>query len=376
MRKLLVFLVLVLLGLNSCFAQETPKPEFFGIYAVVNGQLIEFNKKDAAKLSGVGDLVNTTLGIRELNGPWLKDSKIYFITYGIKSRPTLSKLTWKETIQSKNFMTGATTNVEAKMYVANGNIEFKIAPVEGMEDCYKFIPSETLEEGYYCLHFGRLTSNDAMNMSIESNSNADIFDFAITKGLRIKGNLEDCNLEEGEYILPPSYGLHFIENGKYITVPVSKGGVKNIPEFGTLDERRRGVINITDIELDNSTLEKMFISFSKENARVGVKISISTADYKDMIPEKMFLSKLKQIEVDTRSKNEIKKSKPEEIEKVWIEDIEIPFKTVISGFDDRIASLFIEEKLKPGVYAFHNGLLKGQQPTYGVDNVIYSFFVK
>ena len=123
-------------------------------------------------------------------------------------------------------------------------------------------------------------------------------------------------------------------------------------------------------------LENIFISFSKENARVGVKISISTADYKDMIPEKMFLSKLKQIEVDTRSKNEIKKSKPEEIEKVWIEDFEIPFKTVISGFDNRIASLLLEEKLKTGVYAFHNGLLKGQQPTYGVDNVIYSFVVK
>jgi hypothetical protein len=377
MKKLLVLSIFVLLGIKLCFAQETPKPEFFGIYAVVNGQLKEFNKKDAAKLSGAGDMINTTLGIRELNGPWFVDSTIHFITYGINKRPILTKLTWEETVQSKNVVTGATANVEAKMYVANGNIEFRIAPIQEMEDCYKFLPSETLKEGYYCLHFGRLTSQDAFDMTVESNTQNDVFDFAVTKGLKIEGDLSSCNIDKGEYTLPESYGLHFIEDGNYIKIPISRGGVKNIPEFGPIDNRRRGVVNVTDVTLNASKLEKVFISFSEKNPRMGVRISISAADYKDMVPEKMFLSKLKQVEVDTRKEREIKKNKPEEMEKVWIEEVEIPYETVISGFIyPRIASLHLENNLEPGVYAFHNGLLKGLPPTFGVDNIIYSFRVK
>jgi len=376
MRNLLILSIAVLLKLSNCFAQETPKPEFFGIYAVINEELIEFKKENAVKLSGAGDIMNTTLGIRELQGQWFKDSNIYFITYGIESKPTLSTLTWKEAVTWKNSISGEMKSAEAKMYVADNNIEFKIAPVQGMQECYKYVPSKSLAEGYYCLHFGRLTSKEAMNMTVEANSNKDVFDFAITQGLKIKGELGSCSIEDGEYTLPPSYGLFLIENNEYVKIQVSRGGVKNIPEFGPLDERRRGLKDISNVELNSLKLEKMFISFSKENPRVGVKISISTADYKDMIPEKMFLSKLKQIEADTRSKREIKKLKPIELEKLWIEENDIPFKTVISGFvKPRIASLHIEKTLEPGVYAFHNGLLKGQSPTFGVDNIIYSFRV-
>ncbi len=371
--KIKLFLSALLLSLCFIsFGQDNIKPEFFGTYVVINGKLIEFNKDAAANLSGVGDLLNPTLGIKQLNGPWFSGKDAYFISYGNKNKPVLTKLIWQKTIPSKNSITGENITLEANMWVPNGDIELKIAPIQGMDDCFKLIPSKPLTEGVYCLHFGRLTSKNYIDASVEANADKDVFDFALTNGFLIRGDLANCDIDKGEYIRPDYYGLYFIQDKKYVNIPVNKAAKSSIPEFGSLDARRRGLTEISPIVLESSKLEKTFIAFSNPE----VTLSISNAQYKNMIPEKMFLSKLKQIEVDTRSERQIKKGEPEEIQKVWVEDIEIKTFFDLNSFVPSVVRIYISTPLEPGVYAFHNGLLKGQKTTFGIENVIYSFTVK
>jgi len=375
MRKLIVLFFLMQFGYSSILSQELVKPEYYGTYAVVNGQLVEFPKDSATNVVGVGNLLKTNLGIRDLKGPWLRDSTLYFVIYGDMSKLILSRVEWRNTVESKNPMTGVVSAVQAKMYVAVENIELKVAPYGNINNCIKLVPAKALKEGYYCIHTGRLTSDNAINMTVEANAKKDVFDFTVTEGFIKKGDMSKCDIEKGEYIKPTYYGLWAIENKKYIYIPVTKS--KEITTYLNNNKKNKGLLSITPVNLEASNLEKTIISYSYENARKGIKIGLSNASYKDMVPEKMFLSKLKQIEVDTRSKKDIKKNKPPKMEKIWVEDYQITYNVSITSFYyPRIARIYFENHLEPGIYALHNGALKGQSLSFGTSNVIYSFSVK
>jgi hypothetical protein len=376
MKSLLFILSFIALSHFNLYSQDIPLPEYYGIYSVVNGKLYEFNKSNAAKISGVGNLVNTTLGIKHIYGPWFNDAGCYFIIYGKPLKLELIELTWKSKVNVQNPMDGSVSSIDANMYVPSRTIALRVAPIKDLQNCYKYVPAEKLTEGYYCLDDGSLSSHNAMEISNEANSNSNVFDFAITYGLRIRGDLNKCDFDKGEYILPKNYGLFFIENKKYVKMPFNRKS-KNIIEYGDISTRRKGLLQISEVVFDSAQLERVFVSFSEYNIRGKVRVSLTTANHKDIIPEKMYLSKLKKITVDTRSKHEINKGKPQELKEVWIEDKEIPIIVKTSGFYYPLVALIVISKpLSPGVYAFHNGLLKGLKHSFGVQNIIYSFTVK
>ena len=139
-----------------------------------------------------------------------------------------------------------------------------------------------------------------------------------------------------------------------------------------------GIINLSGESFTADELADFFVVFSEYDLRAGDKapINLKYAPHRNMIPEKMFLEKLQPIEVDLRSKREVKKNKPPEITNAWLFEKSIPFEVSINGLDGRICKINILEKLEPGIYAFHNGKLNGESLTYSLQNVVYSFEIK
>jgi hypothetical protein len=247
-----------------------------------------------------------------------------------------------------------------------------------MENAYKYIPSKPLQEGYYCFHNGRLTSGEPMAATVEANAKNDIFDFIVSKNFGKSKKLSTLDINAGQYTLTPDFGMYFIQNKEYVRVPIIKK--ENTIIYGGKKSDSVAIITMPITVINKEQIAKYWISTSKENARndgfFRLKIDLSTVLYQDMIPERMILSKLKEVEIDSRSKKEIKNNVAPKIIKAWIEEKVIPYDIEFCWYSNPfIVKCELKEPLEPGVYAWHNGGLNGKEPTYR-NYVIYDFVVK
>lgn len=373
----LVVIFLIFFQINL-FGQDQPKPDFWGVFLVSNGKLIEFKDQDAKNLSMSGSLIQATMGISSVQGsPYFSDLNTYFIVYGDKmnpkngQNPVLSKLVW---------------NGSLNMYVAGESVNLKIGPVPGLPDAYKLIPERSLNQGLYCFHSGRLNSTSPMDGAIESNAKKDVWTFWISKEFMGRGQLSSVDISNGEYTTTPSYGLFLIQDSKYIQVPVCRD--KSIETFIDNDIEMKGVTELSGIEVDSAKMTHWMVANSENDIRnliVNVSMRVNYLPYKDMIPERMYLSKLKNVSVDVRTKKQIKKGEPEKITNIWVLSEPIPHLASISETAPTICRIVPIErldvnapkiKLSPGVYAFHNGVLNDGKRTFGVTDVVYTFTVK
>lgn len=364
-------------------AQNSLIPQYFGTYMVINNNINELSGSLADSLRGVGFLDNSLLGISNLKGnyrKWITDSNLYFIVYNqdFTEKPILAKMEYKKNTQMKNSMTEQIQEVAVNMFVPSQYINLRVAPIEGKQGAYKLIPEKPLEPGIYVFDLrGRIKSNSPFNYTVEENSKNDVWSFVISKGGCIGlGVLSSANLSNYEYTIPNKYGFFLINNLNYEQVPVTKNSEIKTINFSDDKESIDVILSLSNIIISKSNIKDYFVTFSEYNLRSGEvsgKISLTYVPYKDMFPEKMYLSKLKQIEVDLRTKNQIKKGDAPKLANVWVEETNIPIEVEINFADGRICKIKSKEKLGNGVYAFHNGGINGKKLTFGFSNVIYTF---
>lgn len=382
MKFKILFICLFYVNIYSLDAQNSLIPQYFGTYMVINNNLTELSGSMADSLRGVGFLDNSLLGISNLKGnyrKWITDSNLYFIVYNqdFKEKPILAKMEFKRNTQMKNSMTEQIQDVAVNMFVPSQYINLKIAPIEGKQGAYKLMPEKALEPGIYAFDLrSRIKSNSPFDYSLEENSKNDVWSFVISKGGCIGlGVLSSVNLSNDEYTIPNKYGFFLINDVNYAQVPVTKNSEIKTIDFN--DEKEiDAILSLSNIIISQSNIRDYFVTFSEYNLRSGEvsgKISLTYVPYKDMFPEKMYLSKLKQIEVDLRTKNQIKKGDAQKLAIVWVEETNIPIEVEINFADGRICKIKSKEKLGTGVYAFHNGGINGKKLTFGFSNVIYTF---
>jgi hypothetical protein len=186
-------LLVIILFLSNIKAvgQNQQSPDFWGIFISSNGKLIELKDQDARNLKIHGNLIHAKMGIASIKGsPSLSDPKIYFIVYGDKmnpmkgARPVLSKINWDDNIEN---------------YTAGDVVNLKIGPIPGLNDAYKFIPENPLNNGIYCFHSGRLNSTNAFDGTIEENAaKKDIWTFIIDTNMGNGQNEMESIIEERE----------------------------------------------------------------------------------------------------------------------------------------------------------------------------------
>lgn len=353
---------------NNLNGQEIPKPSYWGIFIVSNGELIELRDADAVDLIMKGNLMQAVMGIRTMaSSPFISDPSLYFIVYGNKlnpmrgQNPVLSRLIWSSSLE---------------MYVAGSDINLNIGPVEGIENAFRLVPQNELNEGMYSFHSGRLNATDPFSGTIEANQQNDVWTFYISKELMGTGALSSVDLSKGQYTIPPAPGLFLISNNRYIQVPVSKR--RDAEDFLQNEERLKGMKEISDIRINSKEMLNWMVARQEEDLRtvtINVQARVVRGDHLDFIPERMVLSKLKKETVDIRSRRDIRRNNPEELMELWVPYKTIPFNFSRSGLEGRIGRIVLSQKLEPGVYALHNEVLTSSGRSFGTMDIVYTFTV-
>lgn len=193
MKKLFIILsVIFLIGnLQDLHAEKIPVPEFYGVYVVADGKLLELKPSDVSFGSG-------QVGLKEISKVEVMDNKAYIIVYKKGVEPTrwgLAKLRfvssdvvgvaplpgWKEEKKA----------VSLNAWVLERAIELKVAPIENKQDMYRLVPNSPLAPGVYALPsglFGKLSLTDPFGAQLEAADRAQIFGskafvFTISGGL-------------------------------------------------------------------------------------------------------------------------------------------------------------------------------------------------
>jgi len=378
MKKNYILIVLLFIAINI-YAQ-TPKPEYFGAYMVINGKLIELKSAnaDTIRTSGTLDMGNPILGIKQKRGQWISDNNFYFLIYDDKQQgktPTLSTLTFKATDVHTNPITHQQQQVNVNLWEFDKDIPLKTAPVTDLQNAYKYVTETPLPEGSYI--FSKSGRQQSDGLFSATNNAKDVWHFTFSKSLMMDRDLSKCDIDKREYTLPSSFGFWVINNNQYVQIPATKS--KDIVKYRDSTKTfPYGVTDLSGTEISQNQLAKTFIAFSDKDIRQGsTEMNLFYKIYFNMIPEKMYLSKLKQIEVDTRTDKDIKKGNPANIVKVWVEDKSIPFNNSISSFyNKQLSRVYIDQALEPGTYAFHNGRINGKDLSFGGTNIVYTFVVK
>jgi hypothetical protein len=364
---------------NTLFGQDDPKPDFFGVFAVSNGVLYEFQDSQAKNLTSLASSTTTgILGFPSLGTEkkFFSDPKLYFIIYGEKMNPMKGK---------KPMLSTITYLPASQLYIASANINLKVGPIPGLPDAYKLIPENPLPQGLYSFHSGRLKSTSVLDASVEANAQKDVWTFFISKEYMGNGQLSEVNLQKGEYTCPPNYGLFLIQNFNYIQIPVSSD--KAVVKYTGGAEKRKVLTELSGVVVDSSFMIPWMVSNNEENIRGRmVNVSIKAHNiYKDIIPEKMVLSKLTKKTLDLRSEKDIKKGEPEQMTDVWVADEQVPYLAIICDLEQTLCRIVpVSEmkitappiKLAPGDYALHNGIMTDDKNSFGSSDIVYTFTVR
>lgn len=385
--KQLIFSILSILFCYLGLAQEErPLPQFHGTYLVVNNHLTELNASMADSVRGIGHFGNAIIGIRNIKGvanKWINDENIYFIVYhqALRARPFLVELEYKDKVTVKNPLTGQEEVVTANMHVPKRTINLRTAPLEGRDGALILVPEFPLENGIYAFDLGgRMSSMDMFDATTEANAGNNIWSFVISRGSCLgMGELSQADLDKGEFTIPPGFGMWAIEGFQYAQIPAQRNSeIKSVDIEGDKYEALAGTPNAM---FKLSELRSYFILFSEVNRKVSSNSTrhLNYVPYRDMEPENMFISKLQAVQVDMRSRREIKRNEPPQMETVWITEHDIKF-DIEHTIEGRVSKIIPKEALSPGIYAFHNGGINGNKYTFraGLLNypVLYSFQVE
>ena len=193
MKKLFIILsVIFLIGnLQDLHAEEIPVPEFYGVYVVADGKLIELKPSDVSFGGG-------QVGLKKNPKVEVMDNKAYIIVYKKGVEPTrwgLAKLRFvsSDVVEVaplpgwKAEKKGVTLNA----WVLERTIELKVAPIENKQDMYRLVPNAPLAPGVYALPsglFGKLSLTDPFGARLEVRDRAltfgsEAFVFTILGGL-------------------------------------------------------------------------------------------------------------------------------------------------------------------------------------------------
>ena len=171
--RIIIFLILFLVFLpyHVCafkLFNQTPKPEYFGIYIVDKDNLIELEK---SKLGANANLLSALVGLEEPPELQIETDEFYLIYYSNDipySSVYLSKLEYKTSAQIENF-TGK-QKVDMNMWVQEKKIPLKVAPIKGEEDMYRLVPNESLNNGVYAVHYGILDNQATLEIAKKNDS--------------------------------------------------------------------------------------------------------------------------------------------------------------------------------------------------------------
>ncbi|HDL15004.1 MAG TPA: HEAT repeat domain-containing protein [Euryarchaeota archaeon] len=150
----LVFVILIV----SPVLSKIPVPEFYGIYLVANGKLIEL------KSTKVSFKVNQN-GLAQIPSLDIQDTKAYLIIYQKNVNPNKLDFAKLKFLRSKVVEFQATPGfknpymdsrklINFNMWVLDGIMKFKVAPIEGKEDMYRLVPEHPLAPGVYAVPAG------------------------------------------------------------------------------------------------------------------------------------------------------------------------------------------------------------------------------
>lgn len=164
-------------------------PENYGIYANTDKGRTTLSGQ---KVSFTGNLLQSITGVKGPSGVECNSIKD-FIIFEKEINPKyvrISKLEFKKGGYIDSFM--GKSYVDVNLWVAAGNVEFDVAPIDGKKDMYRLTPKTTLNNGFYALHFGGL-ENDS---TIEASTGNMAHDFVIGKKSDYPNPEEKKMLEE------------------------------------------------------------------------------------------------------------------------------------------------------------------------------------
>lgn len=159
MNKLVAIMaVFFIVGVNSLLAsQQTPLPEFYGVYVIENGKLTELKKPQKAAIemyrAGKGTELN-------YSGQNIKDQNLSFILYekdplGISGSLSINKLQlvkrYLRWTPSQSYSNPPEVREINKWLITRVKIGLRRKPVENKQDMVILKPEETLKPGVYSL---------------------------------------------------------------------------------------------------------------------------------------------------------------------------------------------------------------------------------
>ena len=395
-----IITTILMLVLSANFAQDDPIPEFYGVYMVLDDRLIELNEANKSNITGLKFTISySCVGIKEVGtNEWLKSNNIYFIVYGdqVNNQFYLSEMRFKNTIQrpadamervGHESMTHV--NAEVNMNMVSKNINLRKAPVKGLENAVKYVPSEPITEGAFAFHDG------VLNITKTSETTSDIlkrpcWDFIYSVKFSPDKPIQDLNFSKGEYTVPNDYGIWIVDKSQGLVELSQTKFLDVIPYYFDEEFKVNRLQGLTTSGNGQAIKEKAF-------SRANTVSSANMANYllvlnenvvgrgsgtieivgESIAPDAVYLSKLKTIEIDKRSKGGLKKNKPPKIDVVWVEDLNIPIVDINqSWYSPLLFVLSFENALAPGRYALHNGGINDQPRTWGIMPKVFYFEVQ
>lgn len=178
----LIFLLLSVFDITVVLAEKIPIPEFYGIYLVSNGKLIQLKQSERGH---VGDTMSGIVGIKRRSEIDIKESKPNVIVYeqGVApSRILLSKLIFKRKILAggqKGNKFFPQKWYTANMWIVESSIQLRVAPIEGKKDMYRLVPTTPLTPGVYVLHKGDLQSESTPGAMFALSQSSFVYNFSI-----------------------------------------------------------------------------------------------------------------------------------------------------------------------------------------------------
>lgn len=166
---------------------DVPVPEFFGVYLVSDGKLLEL--KDAKSENRL-KMVGLSIGISKLSGV-TASPRSYVIVYG----KDLSQIVYFLMLGRFEYFKTVTTapndpfafgrqlrTFDARMWIPKEEIPVKPGPVKGQQDLFRVVPTRPLPDGVYAFYLGSLKLDLPVPVPMALTAIGAVLDFAVGAG--------------------------------------------------------------------------------------------------------------------------------------------------------------------------------------------------
>jgi hypothetical protein len=165
-----LFLLLIGIAGESGAQSKIPIPEFYGIYMVSDGKLINLDRYEAKsqnrlKAPGMTLLSSAQMGIAQLSGlTAAADSYVLVYLQGPTRPMNLGRF---EFVERLAVGTGTPLEprrvVDARVWQLKANVPVNVGPVAGKQDLIRLVPVTPLTDGVYAWYVGSLEVMGIMN---------------------------------------------------------------------------------------------------------------------------------------------------------------------------------------------------------------------